>query len=750
MFGNDARGSLANGNSADEAFASEGGNGGADEFLAIDLRRILALLRRNALWIAGIVVAAVALGLVSTLLMTPYYTARSSVLIEQQADKIIASDDLTPAASYQDADRFLQTQVDVLNSRALAQRVVQAENLATRPDFFTDVGERYPETDDLPSGAKGDAALANYRQDKAIEYLQNHLSVDLPRESRVVSISFKSASPALSAQIANSIADRYIESNLNRKFDSSSYARNFLAQQLQDARVKLEQSENELNRYSRAAGLIRVAGQGTNADKETTLSVTNDSLVQANAAASQATADRAAAEDQWKAIEGVAPLSVPQVLSNQAMQNLIQQKTAAEGQLAAERARHLDDYPTVKALQSQVARIDGEINALGAGIKRSVYLNYKAARDKEDTLRAEVAAIKGDALNEQDRGVQYNILKRVAETNRALYDTLLQRYNELSATAGATSNNVSIVDRAEIPQKPSSPNLIKNLAVAGLLGLILAALFVFIRDQFDDVVRSPLDLEAKLGLSMLGLVPSVQDTDGQTALDAVRRDPKAPVSEAYVSLVTNLTYSTPHGTPKSLVVTSAQAAEGKSTTAFAIALDLARLGRKVLLIDADMRRPTLHSMKDGKGARGLSDILSGNGSLSDVLMLSDDDERLQFVTAGPRPPEPSLLLAGSRFASLLGEAGELFDFVVVDSPPMLGLSDTATIAAHAAAVLFVVDATQGHRGAAKSAIRRLHLVRANVIGAVLTKFDPKAAGGNYSYYGYDYYSYGDADKREAT
>lgn len=742
MTGSETRSAAINADPTAAMIAQDEREGEDGEFLAIDLRRILALLRRNALWISGIVVAAIALGLVATLLMTPYYTARSSVLIEQQADKIIASDDLTPTTSYQDADRFLQTQVDVLNSRSLAERVVQTENLAANPDFFADVGERYPEADDLPDGVKGDPALANYRQDKAIEYFQDHLSIDLPRESRVVSIYFRSASPALSAQIANSIADRYIESNLNRKFDSSSYARNFLAQQLQDARVKLEQSENELNQYSRAAGLIRIAGQGVNADKETTLSVTNDSLVQANAAANQASADRAAAEEQWKSIEGVPVLSMPQALSNQAMQNLIQQKAAVEGQLAAERARHLDDYPTVKALQSQVARIDGEINALGVGIKRAVYLNYKAARDKEETLNSEVAAIKGAALNEQDRGVQYNILKRVAETNRTLYDTLLQRYNELSATAGATSNNVSVVDRADIPQKPTSPSLIKNLAIAGLLGVMLAALFVFMRDYFDDVVRSPLDLEAKLGLPMLGLIPESESVDGATALDSVRSDPKAPVSEAYVALVTNLTYSSAHGAPRSLVVTSAQEAEGKSTTAYSIALDLARLGRKVLLIDADMRRPTLHGMKGGKNARGLSDVLSGNALFGDVLITSDDNERLQFLVAGPRPPEPSMLLAGPRLASLLAEAEASFDAVVFDCPPMLGLSDTATIGAHAEAVLFVVDATQGHRGAAKSAIRRLNMVRANVIGAALTKFDPKAAGGDYSYYGYNYYSYG--------
>lgn len=713
-----------------------------EPIFAIDFRRILNLLRREALWIAGIVTAAVALGVIATLLMTPMYTATASVLVEQQSDQILEGSELTPASSFQDADRFLQTQVDVLNSRSLATRVVQAEKLATDPSFFEALREKWPEASDLPSGMSAKTALDDYRLDHATELLQKNLSVNLPRESRVISISFRSADPALSAKIANSVARRYIEGNLNRKFESSSYARDFLAQQLQEARTKLEDSERELNGYSRAAGLIRVAGQGVNADRETTLSVTNESLVQANSAANQAAAERAAAEDRWQAIANVPVLTTPQALANPAMQAMIKQKAEIDAQLAAARARYLDDYPSVLALRTQSARVEEQIQALGNGIKRSVYLDYRAALEKEKTLQGEVAELKGAALTEQDRGVQYNVLKRVAETNRSSYDALLERYNQLTATAGASANNVSVVDVAEVPSEPTSPSFPKNVAIALLLGMGSAAAFVFLKDHFDDTIRSPLDVESKLGVPMLGLIPHVGSDSEGNALDQVRKDPKLPISEAYVSLVTNLNYATADGIPSSIAITSSQASEGKSTTANAIAIDLARLGRRVLLIDADMRRPTLHRIKGGALEGGLSDVLSGNTQLADVVHQDSEEAGLSFVLAGPRPPEASILLGSGRLNALIQEACGLAEVVIVDCPPMLGLSDTASIAAHVEAVLIVVDSSQGHRGAVKSALRRLSLVNARIIGAVLTKFDPKTSNSEYGYYGYNYYSYG--------
>ena len=724
----------------DETSEGEGG----DAFFEIDLRRVWAAMRRNLIAIVAILVAAIALGVLVTLLMRPLYVATSQVLIEQQADSIIEDADTQAVMPAQETQRFLQTQVDVIQSRSLAQRVVEAENLASSEAFFAAQGEEMPTAESLDgSGYGGERGLDRLRRDSAINLLMEGLQVELPVESRLVSIRFESGDPQLAADLANSIAGNFIESNLARKFDSSAYARQFLAQQLQDARDKLEQSERDLNTYSRAAGLIRVSGQGANADQETTLSVTNQSLEQLNAAASVATAERIQSENDWRSVANQPMMSIPQVIENPAFSALLRERAAAEAALAEERTRHLDDHPDVQALEAQVAQLDRQVQQTGQSIKSSIRLAYQSAQDRESEIRGQVDQMRSAALDEQDRGVQYNVLKRVAETDRGLYNTLLTRFNELNATAGATSNNISMVDAAEPPRRPSSPNAIINMIVALLGGMLFAGGFVFLREQFDDVLRTPEDVERKLGLPLLGLVPKTQsETPGDDLAD-----PKSPVSEAYQSLVTNLRYSTGEGIPRTLTVTSAQAGEGKTTTAGKLALEFAQLGRKTLLIDADLRRPTLHRKLDNQRQEGFTTVLAGERRIEEVVVPSGM-ANLSYMTALPMPPDPAALLGTSRFDNLIDDLLSRYECVVFDAPPMLGLSDAPTLAAHTDAVLIVVDASSGHRGAVKTALRRLEMVKANIIGAVLTKFNPRNLSGEYSYYGSDYYTYEHSGERE--
>ncbi len=701
----------------------------------IDIGAIMVAIRRNIPAIAVIMLSAIVLAVLITLLTVPTYVATSRVLVEQEIDQIIEGSDLVPS-SPGDADRFLQTQVDVIRSRSLAKRVVEAEGFASKEEFYAALGAEMLTEEDMDNLGVNRNRLASFREDAAIELLLTNLNVVLPLDSRLVAINYSSADPVMSADVSNAIAMNYVESNLARKFDSSSYAREFLAQQLAEARSKLEQSERDLNQYSRAAGLIRVTGQGQNADAETTLSVTNDSLVQLNSAANAATAERVEAEDRWRNIAPVPVLSVPQVLQNSAVQGLIQQRSVAEAKLADELSRHLEDHPNVEALQAQVDRLNQQIQSVGAAVKKSVRLEYETARDREASLRSQVTGIRANALDEQDRGVQYNLLKRVAETDRALYNTLLTRYNELNATAGAASNNVSLLDVAEPPRKPSAPNPIANMLIAILGGLLFSAGFVFVREQLDDVVRSPDDVEAKLGLSLLGLVPRVEGDDPTEDL----MDPKSAISEAYQSLVTNLRYSSADGIPKLLVVTSSKANEGKTTTSNQLAKEFSGLGRRTLLIDADLRRPTLHRRLMKPDVPGLTSILAQEATLEEAL-IPGDNPNLTYMTALPMPPAPSALLATANIEGLLETLSSRFDCIILDSPPVLGLSDAPTLAAHVDAVLLVVDGSGGRRGSVKTAIRRLQMVNANIIGAILTKFDATSVSGEYSYYGADYYTY---------
>ena len=696
-----------------------------DELLSFNLGAVLEIFNRNKWWLIGIFVGALGLGIAISMLMTPLYVATSKVLIEQQGDTIIEGSEIEAVSDPYDAERFLQTQLDIIKSRSLARLVVEKEKYFQDDRFFSAFGTQAPLDEETSKIT-------------AADLLQSALSTELPYGSRVIPIRIETQSPVYSARIANAYAEQFIESNLTRKLDSSTYAREFLAGELEEARDRLETSERDLNQYSRAAGLIRRTGGSETSGGDGTLSITNDSLVQVNSAANEATAQRVAKQDRWETVAGEPVLSIPEVMSNPAMQDLLKQKATVTAQLAEERARHLEDHPTVKALRARVNELDARLDTVGQSIKRSIYLEYQAARQQEEGLGSRVGMLQSDALNEQDRGVQYNLLKRVADTNRALYDSLLERFNELNASAGAASNNISLVDRAEVPFGPSSPNIPLNLLLASVLGLALAGGFVFVREYFDDEIRSPDDIEAKLGLPMLGLIPLAEDT-----VDDELRDTKSPISEAYHSLVTNLLYSTANGLPKSLLLTSAAEGQGKTTTAKALALDLARLGRSVLLIDADLRRPTLHRTIEDHSRLGLTALLAGQADVGSVVV-AGPIPNLSYMTALPIPPEPSLLLGGGRLPEILSQVKSRYDVVIVDGPPMLGLSDAALLASHVDGTLIMADASRFHKGAVKSTLRRLRMVGGQVLGVVVTKFNPKHAGREYSYYGYNYYQYDDA------
>lgn len=706
---------------------------GFDVDFSVLLRRLIGIIRHNALLIAGILVAAIISGVAITLLMTPHYEATSRILIEDQADQIIEGSDLQEAVTASNTERFLQTQLGIIQSRALASSVIQNAKLDTNPDFFTALGGTMP-TETTAPGQK----IETLRRDEAIALLLSSLTVTIPPDSRIATITINSRDPRLSTTLANDYAERFSEYNLNQKYDSSSYARQFLANQLEDARNKLTQSELELNQYANAAGLIRVTSDGSSGPQETALSVTNNQLIAINTAAANATAERIAAQDRWQALAKQPALSIPEVNANSAVTQLVTARAQAQADLAEELSHHQEGYATVKAKRAEIAELDQRINAIASSIKHSAQLEYETASKKEQSLLDQVKSLRSAALQEQDRGVQYSVLKRVADTNRALYESLLSRYNQLNASAGASSNNVTVVDSAVVPTIPSSPNLALNVFLAFVLGLLAAAIVVALRELLDDAIRSPEDVEKKLELPLLGLLPLRKSEEISTELE----DPRSNINEAYRSLVTNLHYSTTNGLPQVLVVTSSRQGEGKSTTAKTIASDIAKLGKKTLLIDADLRRPTLHRTMNDTSGSGLTDFLIGKKTFDEVIHHAPDSETLTYTCALPIPPDPGLILAGPGVGNFIAQARERYEAIILDCPPLLGLSDAPLLAQHADGVLFVIDGSSFHRGAVKSALRRLAIINVPLLGVALNRFAPKSGTDDYAYYSYNYYSYG--------
>lgn len=691
----------------------------------IDLHALVNIIWRNLWLIGAIVVAAILLAIGTTFLITPKYEAVSSVQIDQEAIKVLDTVDVEPVASTQDAARFLQTNVDVLKSRGTTERVARALQLYDDKAFLKRMHAKEPEI------AVPGRTLDQMRRDAVIQVLEKGLSINLPRDSRVVEIRFASADPALAARVANSYATNFIESNLQRKFESTSYARKFLEDQLGQAKLRLEDSERQMVEYARRAGLIDVAGSGSQVVAKTTGSIETDNLIALNESYAAAKAARIAAEERWRTAQNAPANSMPEVIGNPAVQQMLVTRAQKQAELMNELRQRKADHPAVVRAKAEVAELDRQLTAIASSVRTGIQNQYYAAQRQEQSLAAQVLTSKDSALDERSRAIEYTILSREVDTNRTLYDGLLQRYKEVSAAAGVTTNNISVVDTAAVPTEPSSPRLVLNVALGALCGLAAAAGVVLLREKFDDRVRQPDDLERKLDLLSVGVIPR---HGANETPDSALRSKYSPMSEAYASLVATLSLSSAQGFPKIFCVTSATAREGKTTSAIAIAMRLAGQGKNVLLVDADLRRPTVHARLGGANRSGFSNCLAGQLMPSQVIHRFER-EGFSWMASGPIPPDPAQLLGSGRLETLLLEFSGSYDVIILDSPPVLGLADALILSAGADSTLFVVESGRGHFGGVKIALRRLRQAHANIVGGLLTKYDSKKfLAGRYDYY----------------
>jgi polysaccharide biosynthesis transport protein len=391
-------------------------------------------------------------------------------------------------------------------------------------------------------------------------------------------------------------------------------------------------------------------------------------------------------------------------------------------------------------LRNQINELDHQLDLEIKAIKTSIRTSYEGALKAEELLKGQLEAGKSTVVDQRNRSIQYNILQREVDTNRTLYDGLLQRYKEIGIAGGVGTNNVSIVDRASLPVRPSSPRLTYNLLIGLMLGLMIGVLAALGLDYIDDSFKVPEDIERETGMSVIGVVP--RPKLGRT-IETELADPQSGISEAFRSLRTGLQFASSEGLPKSLLITSSKPSEGKSTTTLSLARSLASIGLNVLLIDADLRNARLHKRLRCSNESGLSNYLTG-AMLPEQVVQGTDQDTLAFMASGPLPPNPAELLSGSRFTSLLTLASQAFDIVIIDAPPVMGLADAPLLASAAQSTLLVVAAQETRRSALKVAIKRLQLARANLLGAMLNKFDSRQPGYGYGYgYGeYDYHTYG--------
>lgn len=698
---------------------------------------IMQYLRIALRWkyvIIGTTVACVLLGLIVTLLVTPKYTATATVEIARESNKVSDFQGVEREATAFDQE-FYQTQYGLLKSRALSERIATQLRLVDDPKFY----ELFKHNSDKPAfrlvNGRYPASGRVARQRAVGEILRRNVSINPTRLSRLVNIDFTSGDPNFSARVANAWAENFIQTNLERKIQATSYGRNLLERQLTLQKQRLDDSQRQLVAYASAQQIINLPAQGSGTGGATTVerSIVADDLAALNASLAQATAERIQAEA--RALEGGRGGASAEALRNQAINGLRQRRA----ELAAEYQRMMvqfePGYPAAQATQSQIDQLDRSIAREEGRVSGSVQAEYREAQQREKALQVRVNQLKASYLDNRRRSIQYNIYQQEVDTNRALYDGLLQRYKEVGVAGGVGVNNISVVDLADVPQRPSSPRLLINLLVSLLAGLGLGALAAFALEHMDEAIADPGEVERRLGLPLLGSVPKT--ADGTTPRDELL-DRKSDLVDAYLAINTNLGFTTEHGVPRSFSVTSTRPAEGKSTTALALATMLARAGKRTILIDGDMRSPSVHQLGGVNHDKGLSNFLAGDDNI-DALTFAMSDLGFVAMSAGPIPPNAAELLTGNRLGVLIDRLLERYDHVVIDSPPVMGLADAPLIASRVEGVVYAVESHGIRSSLVKTALGRLAAANGRIFGGVLTKFEARKAHYGYGYeYGYDY------------
>ena len=661
---------------------------------------------------------------------TPIYEARTQLLIEKDTPKVA---NLTTMFQEQDGwynDDFYQTQYKILQSRTLARRTVELMNLPAHPalhqalapksapitltGLFADgvaLARRAVMGAPAPAPAprqESRDALAPY-----VGLVLGSLNVVPVRNSRIVELRVTSSEPQLAADMANGLAKAYIQQNLETRFSASKDATDWLGERLAEQRRAVEESEAALQRYKESHDAIAV---------EDRQNIVVQRLADLNGAVTKAKTMRIEKEalyNQLKSVQGTPAVdTLPAVLSNEYIQKLKSELGDLQRQQAQLTEKYGERHPEMvrirNAVQVTQAKFDNEVNK----IVESIHAEYQAALAQERSLVGALESQKTEALGLNRKGIEYSVLQREAESNRQVYEALLQRTKETGISSELKTSNIRVVDAAEVPTFAVLPRRGHDLMMAFLAGSILALGLVFLFEYLDNRIKSPQELRAHLNLSFLGMIPKIDDNGPTLLHDAV---PPA-FGEAIRAVRTNVLFSSAEDGVRTVVVTSAGPGEGKSLFSSNLSVSLAQAGQRVLHIDADMRRPRVHQIFDVTQEPGLSNLLVGDCKPSEAVRKTAV-KNLCVLPAGMIPPNPAELLGSKRCAEYLATLGEHFDWVILDSPPVLAVADASVLANGASGVIFVVGADQTSRYTAKAAVDQLHAVQAHVIGAVLNRAD---------------------------
>jgi capsular exopolysaccharide synthesis family protein len=688
----------------------------------LDPHEILRILYRRR-WAMATIFAVVVLTTVAhAFLATPIYEARTRLLIETDDPNVVSFKAVVDEG--QPNPDYYQTQYGILQSRELARRTIDSLRLwnsasagtGSRPGVWGRLWPAAaPETPQADTGTeKTDEALA---QSAAIDRFLTNLNVEPLRNSRLVDVKFRSADPQLAERVANQLARHYIDHSLEYKFTASRDASSWLAEQLAGQRKVVESAEARLQSYREDHDAVSVEDGGN---------IVVQKLAELNSALTRAKTERMqkeAVERQLLAIENnsAALDAFPVVLES----SYIQHQKAELADLQRQRAQLADKlgelHPDMLKINSAIASAQAKIQAEIANVVSSLHTEYKAAVAQEQSLTKALDEQKREALSMNRKAIDYGVLARDAESSRQVYNSLMQRAKETGVSGELRSSNIRIIDRAEQPRTPVSPNRTLNVTLGILGGLLLAVVFAFFYEYLDNRLKDPDEIHACLGLAPLGMLPALgpQRTKGPLLLN---NGVPPNFAEMFRTIRTNILFSSPDGAPRTLAVTSSGPGEGKTLVSSNLAVACALAGQRVLLIDADMRRSQMHDLFDVELSPGLSNIIVGDAKASAALHKTSVTG-LWVMPSGRTPPNPVELLGSARFKEVLASLSQHFDTIVIDTPPAMVVADPLVVATIASGVVFVVGAEMTSRHTARAVIDQLERGNARLLGAVLNRVE---------------------------
>ena len=694
---------------------------------------------------------------VMTFTTEPVYRATATIQINRENPQIVNFKEIF-SANTADWD-YYQTQYKILESRSLARRTIHDLNLSEHPEFLPRPQTAYqkwkgeiltsifglftsPTKEGVsPSETKKETLLIN-------QFL-GRLKIEPIRNSMLVKIHFDSNHPELSAQVANTLAASYMQQNLELRFVTTEKAKEWLTTQLQDLKGKVERADEDLQSFGSKHDIISLE------EKE---NVTMQRLTELNEALINAESDRIAKEAIYRQIRAKNIDSLPPILENKLISDLKQAYIQLEAQYVKQLETLKPDHPEMSRLKKQMeilkARLDGEIGQIASGIKN----DYESSLRRERLLRQAFEQQKKRAMQMKEKAIQYNILKREADTNRELYKGLLQRMKEAGISAGITASNIQLIDQAELPIAPYKPNKRLNLTLALIVGLFLGIGLAFFFEYLDNSVKTPEDVEQLVRLPFFGLVPEIPHQRRRLVekkpvypIEVVTFGlPRSMISEAFRNIRTSILLSASGNPPKKIVISSPNPTEGKTTITINTAIALSQMGADVLIIEADLRKPRIHKIFGQENGMGLSNFLSGNAELHSIIRQSEIPN-LFYILSGPLPPNPSELLGSSMFKNMIECLEERFDHIVIDAPPTLGFADAVILSTSADGVILVVHGGKTPRETLQRAKNILAQVNARILGVVINRVNiRKNEYGGYGYYytNYQDYYYGEKSKKE--